>query len=75
MPTRKRWICDQKMRRSEDQEMGRARTASAEMREAATASKMETVRRMEHPVLRQNNFKPLEFEGFTKRQPNDFHLG
>lgn len=55
--------------------MGRARTASAEMREAATASKMETVRRMEHPVLRQNNFKPLEFEGFTKRQPNDFHLG
>lgn len=55
--------------------MGNTLTVSGELREAATAFKMVTVRRMEHPVVRQSNFKPLEFERFTKRRPNDFHLG
>ncbi len=55
--------------------MGNTLTVSAEPQEAATASKMETVRQEEFPVVKQGHSKPFEFEGFSKVPPNYFHYG
>lgn len=67
MPTRKQL--------KPDQTMSRSYILVPEPQEAATVSKMETVRQEEFPVVKQGHSKPLEFEGFAKMSPNYFHYG
>lgn len=55
--------------------MSRSYILVPEPQEAATVSKMETVRQEEFPVVKQGHSKPLEFEGFAKMSPNYFHYG